>query len=482
MTLPEALQPVRELLPKEAEEILEYWWATGNLRGLLFDHQIPMYDLQRHNETMTTVFHCSRRLGKSAVDLVLGIEECAQSNGAIARFAALTQKSVEEIIKPIMASLTRFAPPRFRPTWHSSGRYVFPHRPNSQFVVAGVDMNIDRLRGNASDIFLLDESGFYKDLEYVIKDVVLPQFLTRPRGKLVLSSTSPKTPAHPFVSRMEKAKEENAYIKLTIYDDSRPYVIARIPEYMKESGGETSTTWRREYLCEIIIDHDAALVPEFSKPEIERKTVQDWELPEYFFPYTFIDLGYTDNAAAVYGYTDFKNGRRVVVDEFLVANENSKKIGDAVRAQEQRIWREYKAHKIRRYADGQPLTIADFNEVYDLPVTKVAEDTVEAKINRVRIDLMEGRLIIHPRCVNLIRQLKYGIWDDAHKKMARVQGFGHFDLLSALTYFCMNTTLQENPYPERHGFNPVTQQFSVRYTSEEKRLSNALKGMFGLDR
>jgi hypothetical protein len=479
--LPESLKPHRELLPKEAEEILLYWWGTGNLRGLLYDHQLPMYDLQRANPSMTTVFHCSRRLGKSAVNLAILMEECLQKDGAIARFGALTQKSVQEIILPIMSDLTRFAPPRVKPKWHSSGRYLFPHRPSSQLVIAGVDLNIERLRGNASDVFALDESAFYKDLEYVIKDVVLPQFLTRPKGKLILSSTSPITPAHPFVFRMEKAKEENAYIKRTIYDDSRPHVRARIPEYMKESGGADSTTWRREYLCEVLIDESSALIPEFAKPEIESRAVKAWDLPPYLVPYTFIDLGYTDNAAAVFGFTDFKNGRKVVLDEFLISNANSKQIKEAVSLQEERIWGKEKAHLIRRYADGQPLTIADFNEVYDYPLTKVSEDTVEAKINRVRVDLVEGRLIIHPRCTRLIKELKYGIWDDARKKMARVEGFGHFDLLSALTYFCMHGDLSENPYPKRYMFDEFRQQQGKGMTDEELQVAKAIKSIFNLD-
>src|SRR4051812_35813184 len=114
--------PSETLTPKEGAELLNYYWSIGNLRWLLYDHQFPLYDLFYAQDAMTTVIHCSRRLGKSAVDLVLLMEACLQVDGAISRFGALTQKSVEEIIRPIMDTLIQSCPdPRLRPVWHSSG-------------------------------------------------------------------------------------------------------------------------------------------------------------------------------------------------------------------------------------------------------------------------------------------------------------------------------------------------------------------------
>ena len=440
-----------------------------------------MYDLFYRNPFMTTMFHCSRRTGKSAVDLVVEMESCLGNDESICRFGSLTQKGVEEIIKPIMATLTASAPEKLRPYWHSSGRYLFPHRPGSQLVVAGVDLNVNRLRGNASDIVALDESAFYKDLEGTIKDIVMPQFLTREKGKLILSSTSPKTPAHPFVKRLEKAQDENAYVKQTIYEDSRPEVIARIPEFMKESGGEGSTTWRREYLCEIIVDEESAIVPEFSRPEVRERVVKETEIPPHFVAFTAIDLGYIDNAAAVFGFVDFKSAKRVVIDELLLNRKNSRQIAEGILAKEEQIWgpRDKRKHQLRRYADGQPLTIADFNDLHRVTVTKVAEDTVEAKANSVRVDVQNGTLVVWPRCKQLIREMQHGVWNDAHTGFARIEGtFGHFDLLSALTYFVRHTNLNENPFPVDYNFDPHEQQRSVNWTKKDQDVANALRTVF----
>ena len=471
----------QSLTHSQALQLIEHWWSTGNLRGLLYPHQWIGYDLFYSNTAMTNVFHWSRRTGKSTVDLILLMEQCLAEDGSICRFGSTTQDSVREIILPTMNTLCQLAPPKLRPYYHSSGRFLFPHRPRSQLVIAGLDMYPDRLRGPACHRAAIDEAGFIKDLDYVIKDIIMPQFMTTD-GRLLLSSTSPKTPAHPFVDRMEGAKEDKAYLLLDIYQDSRPEVIAKIPLFMKEAGGENSTTWQREYLCKIIIDQDAALIPEFAKPDVESRIVKKWEKPSYLIPYTFIDLGYVDNAAAIFGYTDFKHAKRVILGELCIRGKNSRDIRDAIVAKEREIWGEDKRHLVRRYADGQPLTIADFNELYDLPLTKVAEDTVEAKVNRVRLDVTSGTLIIDPSCIGLIRELKYGVWDDARKKFARMSGFGHFDLLSALTYFCMHTSLSDNPYPEDFEYDPVRQMRSKQWTRQEDELSRELKSVFGLDR
>jgi hypothetical protein len=434
------------------EEILGMYrrqWLAGNLRGLLLDHQLPMYDLFYATESEDTVFHCSRRLGKSTVALVLLLECCLSGPNRIARFATGTQKSVTEIIHPLMNALIQDAPKEIRPFYHSSGRYLFPSQPGSELVIAGLDLQPDRLRGSATHLAVIDEAGFVKDLDYIITSILKPQFLTT-AGRLILSSSSPESPNHSFVSRMISAQEKGAYIKMTIHDDSRPEVLARIPEFAKEAGGVESTAWRREYLSEVVVETSLALVPEFK----EEVSVRELPLPPHFQAFTVCDLGYVDNTGIICGYVDFINAKRVVLSCKRFNQANSQTIANEIRKLELETFGENV--RCRRFVDAQPLTIADFNSIHGLDVTRVAEDTVEAKINNVRLDCQTGTLIIHPRCSALINELKYGIWDTDRKGYARSSTFGHHDLLSALTYFCRHTSLQENPYPESFGFSSDT--------------------------
>jgi hypothetical protein len=471
------------LTEKQALQLIEHYWSIGDLRGLLFAHQMKMYDAFYSTNAMKTVFHCSRRIGKSAVDLVLLMEKCLGMDGAICRFGSTTQDAVREIIIPLMDKLTASAPKHLKPYYHSSGRYLFPHRPNSQLVIAGIDLHVDRLRGPATHLAAIDEAGFIQYLRYVIADILMPQFLTTD-GRLILSSSSPETPQHPFVDEIQNAKEAGSYVHMTIYDDSREEVRRKIPQFIKEVGGEHTTTWKREYLCELVVEEKSALCPEFSRPDVRAKVIKEVTRPDYLIAFTVIDLGYIDNAAAIFGYVDYRHAKRVILGELLLNRKNSAEIAAAIRAKENEIWGapETRRHELRRYADGQPLTIADFNQVHGLAVTKCAEESVEAKANRVRLDCVEGRLAIHPQCTKLIREVHYGVWNKNHTSYAReIEGeFGHFDLFSALTYFCMNADVSENPFPVDYGYD-LSRQFKSKASREvESDVADLMKSMFKL--
>lgn len=471
-----------QLTEKEGLQLLEHFWSIGDLRGLLFPHQFLPYDnFYDHPNTMTSVWHCSRRIGKSAGVLTILMEGALESDGSICRFGTGTQESVKEIIIPLMNALTASCPPKLKPYYHSSGRFLFPHRPNSQLVLCGLDLHPDRMRGPSTKRVGIDEAGFVEGLKYVIDDVIMAQFLTeKDPGRLILSSTSPESPAHEFVNRIARAKEDGTYIHQTIYDDSREIVRQRIPQFMKEAGGEASTTWRREYLCEIVTEENMALVPEFSRAEVRAKIIGHNELPPYFKAFTVIDLGYIDNAAVLFGYVDFQKAKRVIIDELLLNRKNSRDIAVAILKKENELWGlpGQRLFQIQRYADGQPLTIADFNEVHQCTVAKVSEDSVEAKVNRVRLDVTQGKLLISPKCVRLLSEIEYGIWNKQHTAYAR-QGdsFGHFDLFSALTYFVMNAPLSDNPYPTNYGLDP-SKMFIHSNQKDKKSISEIMKKAF----
>jgi hypothetical protein len=470
----------------EPRKIIEQMWAQGNLRGLLFDHQFDLYDGAKYASARKFVFHCSRRLGKSVVLLTLANEIGLTKPGAILRYGAASQKDVREIITPLMKTLTASCPEQLRPVWiESKQKYIYPFT-QAEMVVTGCDEGrADNLRGTKCDWAGLDEAGFIDELEYVIKSILMPQFLTTD-GRLVLSSTSPVSPDHYFVTLMEEAKDYNAYVMKTIHDDSRPEVRARIAEWMKESGGAGSTTWRREYLCEIITDETRALFPEFTDPTVNANVVRDQIVPEHKLHYTVGDLGYVDYAAFVFGYVDFLRGKKVIQDEVLLQRKNSKEIADEVKAKERELWDIRHENfgpmvpNVFRFADAQPLTIADFNELHNLGFSLVGKDVVEAQVNQLRLDLRVGKIEIHPRCVNTIRHLKYGVWNKNRDKFDRSADYGHFDLAAATIYFTRSVDLHHNPYPANYGLSHETH--FIHPKEELSQTAGAFTEAFGIKR
>lgn len=465
-------------------KLIEQKWYEGNLRGLLFPHQHKFYDHYYENHARKEVWLASRRIGKSADLLVLALELCRKKKRAICRYGAASQKDVREIIHPLMRILTASCPDAIKPYWvESKQKYICPET-EAELVVSGLDEGrADNLRGTYMDLGIIDEAGFTDDLDYVLKSVLMPQLLTT-NGRIIMASTSPVTPGHPFVEQMEDAKEKDALVTMTIYEDSRPEVIARIPEWMEESGGENSTTWQREYLCKIIIDEDSAIIPEFEKNEEE--IMIPWERPKYFQPYTVADLGFVDFTGITFGYVDYARGKKVIEDELLLKGLDTGKISDAIKAKEAELWNNADVvwlggHAPERYADAQPINIADFNILHKLNFTKTPDDTVEGYVNRLRLDVRHKKIAIHPRCKEHRKHLKHGIWNKSRTKFERTSGFGHYDLLASSMYFGSQVDLSKDPFPENYGVSHET-HFMRPKTGSGDKVSEAFKDALGINK
>lgn len=461
-------------------QILEQGWKEGKLASVLLAHQMPLYRVFHTRRARKTVFHCSRRLGKSWTLLTLASETCLRKRRAIVRYGAATQKDVHEIIHPLMRQISDLAPEYLRPIWNQAkGKYIYPST-EAELIVSGLDEGrADNLRGASMDLGIIDEAGFIDDLDYVIRSVLMPQTLTTD-GRILLSSTSPRTAGHPFVDFLEQAKQDGSYIKQTIFDDSRPDVLARIPEFMKEAGGADSTTWKREYLCDILTDETSALVPEFQKQEAV--IVKPWTRPPFFHRYVAMDLGLIDFTAVLFGYVDFENAKHVIEDEILMNRKDSSEIAEAIKKKEKALWGI--VPPFLRIADGNALTIFDFNSIHKLAFGQARNDELEAAINNVRLEVLSGGIVIDPRCQNLIKHLKYGVWDKTHRRFDREPNiFGHYDLVAALMYFCRHAMKSVNPYPLGYGTSVGTHFIlpDQKKTQEEKLLIEAFNLNFMKD-
>lgn len=216
--------------------------------------------MARPIEKRPYVINASRQIGKSFWML----DECLQFAMENPRFhikyAAPTGKMVKLILKPHLDDILRPIPPYQRPKdnyWLS--QYTWTN--GSTLTIFGCDGgNIDYGRGQHAHLGVVDEAGFVDDLENVVKNVLMPQTLNT-RGKVVILSTPAKTPGHYFTKMCEDAEAEDMLFTRTIYDNPR-MTPEDISATMKACGGEKSSTWRREYLCQHVPDERLAAFPE----------------------------------------------------------------------------------------------------------------------------------------------------------------------------------------------------------------------------
>lgn len=454
-------------------------WRRGVLAPwILHDGQKKMYEAVQSSTSQKFVINSSRRLGKSFMLCLIALETAIQKPSSQIKFAAPNQKAARKIITPLMKQILETCPRELRPKFKlHDGLWEF--RNGSEIHVAGSEQGqIDSLRGQACDLALLDEAAFMNDLEYVVESVIAPQTLTRPDSRIILASTPPVSPDHAFVRKyMANAMAQGSYARFTIYDNPM-LTTEKIEEYMFEAGGENSTTWRREYLAEVVTETDFALFPEASNDDIMAGVVTEIRRPDFYIPFTAIDLGYLDNTGVVFGYYHFPSAKAVIEDELLMEKKTSAYIVEKTLEKERELWGEQRARG--RVVDGNALAIADLNETHRFNCRVPDKSDLAANVNRVRMDLMNQKLIVDPKCTNLIAQLKFSTWDKNRTKFSRSSDGGHWDLVAATIYWAKHLDRHTNPMPADYGYSAFEDWGYPRQHTNS--LGNTLKDLFPVRR
>ena len=217
------------------------------------------------------------------------------------------------------------------------------------------------------------------------------------------------------------------------------------PQYVKdvtEFYRPSPTYYARFILGEWAGDPDRQVVPEWT--ELGAELVQEIHRPRFFNPTVGMDVGFRDFTFVVFGYYDFENDRGVVEGEVLARGETTDFVAKAIRAKEEELGYE----KPSRYSDTDARMIEDLTRLNGLTFSPTRKDNKEAQINALRMAIAHKKIIIHPRCENLIRHLSGAIWNERKTEYERTERDGHFDGVDALIYWWRSLN-RNNPVP-RH--------------------------------
>jgi hypothetical protein len=442
---------INNLTKNQAISIL---WSKGILTFKLDAVQKELYECFHKATDKITVWSCSRRLGKSYALCCLAIEECIKRPGTIVKYIAPTQKHVKNIIRPIITEILKDCPPPLRPEFKVS-ECVYRFSNGSEIQMAGTDSgHAEGLRGGSSHLCIVDEAGFCNNLSYIIQSILIPT-TTITRGKIILSSTPPISPDHDFEEYRKDAEFKGNYIKKTIYDGLGSRItLDIIKEIIDAMGGEDSSDFRREYMCEPSIDERHAVVPEFNL-KLEAEVVKEWTRGAFADNYVAGDIGAKDLTVFLFGYYDFRNAKLIIEDE-LVLNGQEKSfttdtLANGIKEKESKVFvnpltKEFEKPFLR-VCDNNLIVIGDLHKLHGLICVPTAKDDAEAALNNMRIMLKEKRIIINPRCKTLIFHLKNATWKKGGATFSRSPDAGHYDAVDALKYMVRNINLTRNPYP-----------------------------------
>jgi len=452
-------------------KLIEERWKLGNLYYKLKDHQIDLYNQITKGSNKKHVVNCSRRFGKSYTLCLIAIEHALKSKVHV-RFAAPTSKQLKEIIQPIMIKILSDCPEELKPDFKSQdNKYVFQN--GSEIHIAGCDNgNAENLRGHESDLNLIDEAGFIDDLEYVLKDILMPQTLTT-GGRTIVSSTPPRTPAHYYNRLCTEAQLGRFYSLFTIYDNTS-IDQETIEEYCQEAGGVNSTTWKREYLCEFVVDEMSVVVPEWNDSYVGEIELDAWRM--YYQNYISMDIGGRHKTAILYGYYDFKRSVLQVVDESILTGQDTTTdlIAKTIQAKEIELFQDMT--EPRRIADNNNvILLQDMSLMHGVHFAPTSKDTLLAMVNELRVFVAQGRLFISEKCQELIGCMRAAIWNKQRTQFDVSDMYGHFDALASLIYMVRNIDQYSNPIPVTSTALPSTHY--IHFEKESSERSN-LKRMF----
>lgn len=410
--------------------------------------------------------------------------------GAQIRLAAPTGIELRKITGPIMRTILTDCPLEMRPKWNGQDKVWTLHN-ESQIHIAGVNSgHEDDLRGTGADLAGVDEGGFVDRIDYLVRSVLMPQTLDRD-GTMLISSTPPPSPAHDYVSLALECQKEGTYIERDIH--STDYTPAKIARYAKAAGGVGSTTWKREYLSQFVRDSVLAVIPEWDSDVYVREAEPD-PRRVYWHQYETLDIGETqmDFQAVLFAFYDFANARLVVEDELIdstMPRMSTKGLGDSIKVREIELWAEEAEEPeppsvYKRIADNNdPQLLVDLAANQGLPFYPTTKESLAAMVNKVRMWVKDGRIWVHPRCVNLRACLKLGTWKDIkhiNREFIRSRELGHLDALAALIYLVRGVDEGTNPLPAGYGLDPSRQYIPPHLLKPPLTpTAKALQGAFG---
>lgn len=485
------------------EQISRARWLRGRLNYKLHAGQHLIRKAYDSSKNQLFVGECSRQFGKTIFEAILALEKAFSKPKAKVKIGTAFHTDLLEFIIPAFEVVMEDCPDDLRPVWKSQkSKFVIPHN-GSEIKLIGLDRKPNGLRGTVIDLIILSEAGFIGNLHYLFKSVIIPATTHRPDCRVVMLSTPPETPAHNFLDYVQKAQIEGGHIKLTIYEN--PLLNQKtIERLMSESGGEHSTTWRREYLCEHITDANLQIIADWKKDYVLEMAKEPQHV--HYHKYVAMDLGVRDHTAILFGYYDYLRAILVVEDEFIINGPDmtTKILQGHIKRKELQVWssdsrfnhleREMKLSEdhIRsiehawennrpkvhyRISDNNnPLLLQDLSHMHALHFLPTDKGRLEEMVNTVRMLVRSAGLVVHPRCKSLAGCLEYGVWDKNRDKFAKSDVYGHFDALAALIYLVRNLNRSTNPIPPDFNYDRDNQiLFRFRHESTTER---SLKSAF----
>jgi len=428
-----------------------------NLGKTLFKQQVDFIkDPSRRKAAI-----CSRRSGKSYAAGRYLIKEALEDEGTTCVYIARTREAAKRILWSSLKEANQMF--RLNIKFNNADLIAtFPNQSKIMFTGANDASDVDKLRGAAFSLAVLDEAAFFNiNLRELVNEVITPALLDRD-GSLVMIST-PNSLCHGFFYDITEKGEYNFSIhRWTVKDN--PYMkhaVRAIQEDIRNGIlNPEDPSYKREYLG-IWVRDDQEIVYRYGEKNLfeDRPDSNEWE---YILG---IDLGYHDATAFVVVAFSNDYPNLYVIDEYKQTKMLTSEVGEKIK----RFMNDYSFTSIVMDTGGgsSRMLLEEFKQRSGIPV-KPARKTGD-KVGMIKLmnsDLQSGKIQVH-HGLELLQE-----WDKLQFNKAKTAEDKRFD--NHLSDACLYAWMESRHYLyEEAPFEPIkgSKEWWKRYEDEiEQRL------------
>lgn len=227
-------------------------------------------------------------------------------------------------------------------------------------------------------------------------------------------------------------------------------------EYIKDLEASYSAELRQMYLEGLVVDlSEGTVVPEWENTFIGDI---DKENPSYlhYHKYVSMDVGGRDKNAILFGTYCFDESVLYIEEEFILPGIDTVTpvVAQGIIEIEREIW---DTPPYLRVSDNNNMIfLSDLNSVHGIHFVQTKKEDKIGAINKLRLWVGDGRIIVSPKCEELIACLQTARWNSKKNEFERSRLYGHYDALDALIYMVRNINEIQDPVPRFRGISRHT--------------------------
>lgn len=482
------------------DDLIRAAWEAGELGFLVTEAQYPIYEAFRSGRFHRISMHMTRRGGKDVLCAIWACEIAIQVKNSFTYHYHHNYTVGRDIFTDTMTMVLRTCPDDLKPTQNlSTAKYVWPNGSENRIKGVGTGRDIKAGRGARASALFVTEAGLYEHLPDVI-ETNAPLMVNQKPGIMVLQTNKALTEDHEFYTYLDEDKTTGAGFEQDIYHTSHisPDEIETLAEQL---GGKHSDSFKIECLLARIGVKERLVTPGFAQRahdpwvsekvnvrgpdeapefvEVVRKPLPtetameplvrelDWA-GHYYGTAIAVDYGFKPDHTGIL-FAKARNGVLYIVGEGDLIEAHYEEVAATLTELNRDHFTEYyewlrithpaEHGELKRhvqYQDGDSRSSAKVASL-GWSLGQAANRDPRSRDAEINVLIAHGRLVVHPDCTNLIKQLKTGKYNSSFTSYERTKQFGHNDLLSALQILVTHMDLYPRIIPRvpAHAVNNV---------------------------